>query len=183
MSENAESGAAQAALSLLQQLLELFPIHPTSAEPAVVMPHLLLGSAAHGENVDMLKRLGVTRVINCAEGDVPTAHYSKLREAGIDVVGFSSSDSAAYPLMERHLDYVIDIVKASAAEGGRCLIHCQAGVNRSGALAIAALVETSGVSLVEAAKRVKRARGRVCTNQGFQRQLVQEGIRRHWQLF
>jgi hypothetical protein len=197
--------SAKDALATLQDLLALFPIHPTRPEPAEVMPCLLLGNSAHGENVELLQKLGVTLVINCAEDHVPRDHYPRLRAAGIDVVGFASMDQANYPLLEKHLDHVLELIRGCVEKGkqqqqqqhgdtagsvaapvgasnGKCFIHCQAGVNRSGALAIAALVEMTGLPLVEAAKRVKAARGRVCTNQGFQLQLVKEGLRRKWRL-
>ena len=171
-----------AAQEILGKMLELFPIRPTSREPAQVTPWLLLGSASHGEDVDLLLRLNISTVINCAEGDVSLKHYQRLRDAGISIIGFSSSDAADYPLLERHLPTVLEIVRSKKEEGQRCLLHCQAGVNRSGALAIACLVEESGLPLVEAAARVNKARGRVCTNKGFQRQLVQEAVRRGWAL-
>jgi len=55
---------------------------------------------------------------------------------------------------------------------GRLLVFCNCGVNRSGAIAAAALISLEGLIITEAVKRLKVARGQVLRNLGFQKQLV-----------
>ena len=68
------------------------------------------------------------------------------------------------PLRWVHYDEMRDTV---------VLVHCVAGVNRSGLIAAAALMVNDGVDVVKAVERVKVARGTLLYNKGFQRQLVE----------
>ena len=54
-----------------------------------------------------------------------------------------------------------------------CLIHCHAGINRSGVLATAHLMLAERLPVLEAVARVKEVRGNVLCNHSFQSQLVQ----------
>lgn len=174
-------GEAEAVEDELAEMLNLFPFRSTTRGPAVLTSYLLLGSADHAKDGPLLKGLGVTRVINCAEEEVGTAHYHSLRAAGIDCTGFSSSDSKDYDMMP-HFQEVLKEVLSERENGGRCLVHCVAGVNRSGFLCIALLCELEGKPLVDAAMHARNTRGRVCTNQSFQKQLLGLAKLRGWRL-
>ena len=63
-------------------------------------------------------------------------------------------------------------IREVAASGGRCLIHCWAGVNRSGVLACAELLLAERLPVLEVVARAKRARGTILWNESFQLQLV-----------
>lgn len=75
-------------------------------------------------------------------------------------------------MLERHHEEASAFVRRAKAEGGRVLIHCQAGINRSGVLACAELMLHDQLPVLEAVTRLKRARGTVLTNHSFQEQLV-----------
>jgi len=176
--EVAPSPIVAETLAELRLLFPLFPFVNTTSEPAQVLPYLWLGAAQHAKNIGIASRF--THIINCCEGDEGTAHYTVLKAKGIRCVGFHSEDSANYPLLANHLDEVLAFIRTARQQQGKVLLHCQAGVNRSGALAIAVVVEETGTSLLEACRHVKAARGRVCTNVAFQTQLVQQAIARDW---
>mmetsp|Transcript_30851 Transcript_30851/g.35718 ORF Transcript_30851/g.35718 Transcript_30851/m.35718 type:complete len:195 (+) Transcript_30851:69-653(+) len=165
----------------LSTLLALFPLRPTTNHPAVLTPYLLLGSADHAKNVNLMKQLHVTVVLNCAEGEVGTGHYASLQAVGITCEGFSSSDTREY-FMSQHFNDVLGIVRRVKSAGGVCFLHCVAGVNRSGFLAICLLCELEGLPLIQSATHARECRGRVCTNVGFQQQLLDLAVARHWPL-
>ena len=84
----------------------------------------------------------------------------------------NADDEEDYPILPRHFSEASAFIRCARDGGGRCLIHCQAGINRSGCLAVAALMSTQQVPLLEAVHRVKEKRGVLLTNTGFQAQLV-----------
>ena len=55
----------------------------------------------------------------------------------------------------------------------KVFVHCEAGINRSGTIVAAAMMEFAGIPLFEAARQLKRQRGIIMTNATFQEQLVE----------
>jgi len=57
--------------------------------------------------------------------------------------------------------------------GGKVLVHCVMGVNRSGAICVAyMMVDGVGQNLLQAARTAKLRRKIILTNRSFRRQLV-----------
>eukprot|EP00434_Breviolum_minutum_P012027 symbB.v1.2.010604.t1/scaffold686.1/size316167/23 len=83
---------------------------------------------------------------------------------------FVAQDEQGYNIM-KHYDLLADLASAVAEKKGRLFIHCEAGVNRSGALCLAYHLATSGMGLLGSAKHRKVSRGRICTNPAFQMQV------------
>ena len=128
-----------------------------------------------------------THVINLAASEPtirppPGAYESR----GVGYTEIYAEDTQGYNILQ-HFDQVAAILDDARDNGGRVLIHCQAGVNRTGTLAIAYYVsrnvqqviqwdeggETEEVlcNLLDVAEYIRRARGRICTNDAFQRQV------------
>ncbi len=63
-------------------------------------------------------------------------------------------------------------IENARLSGGKVLIHCLLGVNRSGVLAIAYCMLHKNVGPISAAKFVKESRKEVLINEGFQKHLV-----------
>ena len=76
--------------------------------------------------------------------------------------------------MTQHVPAANRFMCAAEASDGRCLVHCQAGINRSGFLAVVQLMKSSRerLPLLEALDRCKTARGVLLLNAAFQVQLV-----------
>lgn len=84
--------------------------------------------------------------------------------------------------MLSHYEEVRNTVIDVKAQKGVCMIHCQAGVNRSGFIAIALLCGLEHQPLLQAAQWARQQRGRVCTNVGFQNQLFLLAKEQGWEL-
>eukprot|EP00429_Kryptoperidinium_foliaceum_P018381 CAMPEP_0176049970 /NCGR_PEP_ID=MMETSP0120_2-20121206/24834_1 /TAXON_ID=160619 /ORGANISM="Kryptoperidinium foliaceum, Strain CCMP 1326" /LENGTH=215 /DNA_ID=CAMNT_0017383401 /DNA_START=1 /DNA_END=648 /DNA_ORIENTATION=+ len=171
--------SARQALAELQALLSnRGMIEPTRPGPAEILPHLLLGGEVDAKNVEALLRLGVTHVLNVAGGEVKTGPEA-YEQRGIRYTEFVSEDTQAYDIMQ-HYDEVAQLADEVAASNppGRLLVHCFAGVNRSGTLCLAYHLVRSGMPLLQSAKHCKAARGRICTNVGFQLQLFRFALER-----
>jgi len=77
------------------------------------------------------------------------------------------------PCCARHFARAHAFVESARSSGGRCLVHCQAGINRSVAVLTASFMLQERTPLVEAVRRVRAARGRpILSNRSFVRQLV-----------
>jgi len=83
-----------------------------------------------------------------------------------------ADDLPGYPILMLHYGQARRFFDAAREAGGRALVHCELGVNRSAALAVAYLVDSERVTLTQAVRRVRIDRPNVLRNDGFRRQLV-----------
>mmetsp|Transcript_15810 Transcript_15810/g.31961 ORF Transcript_15810/g.31961 Transcript_15810/m.31961 type:complete len:240 (-) Transcript_15810:115-834(-) len=151
-----------------------YPANSAIDLPVEIMPHLLLGDKACTAKPDLLRKRGVTHVLNVAgRAGREVATHQALREAGLELQSIENvEDDEEYPLIYTHQVKVSDFIRGVERAGGKCLIHGVEGINRSGALAVAELMLHGQLPLLEAVRQVKQARRVVLRNQSFQRQLV-----------
>ena len=70
-------------------------------------------------------------------------------------------------ILEKSLKFISTVIE----EGGCVLVHCQAGMSRSGAIAVAYLMKTQNLSYADALASVKQARRCVAPNGNFEQQI------------
>ena len=75
-------------------------------------------------------------------------------------------------MLIKHFEAASTFIRAAAAAGGRCLVHCVAGINRSGVLVVAELMMSERLEVLTALARAKRVRRLILWNESFQLQLV-----------
>jgi len=73
----------------------------------------------------------------------------------------------------QHFDVAFDIIEDARKSGGRALIHCIMGVNRSGALAVAYTMLHRQCGPITAAVFVRDKRRMLLSNEDFQEQLIE----------
>ena len=137
--------------------------------PSKILDHLYLGSQAEATNLQMLRELGITHIINCAEGYINTG--PSFYGDGFEYLGFDAEDDWDYDIMQ-HFDPVYQFIEDARTSGGKVLIHCIMGVNRSGALTVSYLMVHKHMGPISATKLVKKARSLILSNESFQRQVV-----------
>ena len=86
-------------------------------------------------------------------------------------VEFDAEDDT-YNIMQ-HFDIAFDIIEDARKSGGRALIHCIMGVNRSGALAVAYTMLHRQCGPITAAVYVREKRRMLLSNEDFQEQLIE----------
>ena len=74
--------------------------------------------------------------------------------------------------MMQHFDEAHRTIEDARVTGGRALIHCIMGVNRSGVLAVAYTMVHQGCGPLTAARYVREKRGHLLSNETFQCQLI-----------
>lgn len=75
--------------------------------------------------------------------------------------------------MMQHFDIAFDVIEDARKSGGRALIHCIMGVNRSGALAVAYTMVHQQCGPITAAVFVRDKRRMLLSNEDFQEQLIE----------
>ena len=129
--------------------------------------------ADRNRKIEAFKKHGYTHVINLAAKDIRPLRDAtgKLEYENINVKYYpfeNASDGEGYDILQ-HFSEVQKIINTARDTNGKVLIHCQGGVHRTGALAIAYFVQEKlgeivtgedsqpvGVSLYESADFIRR---------------------------
>ena len=143
-----------------------------------LLDYLYLGAINDAMDLDLLKQTGITHIIN-------TVHnINDYHETGPDFygkefvfMGFYSEDKEDYPILE-HFEKVHSFINLARDQNGKVLIHCMAGINRSGCLATAYFMVEQNIGPITAANAVFEKRGVLLTNKGFIKQLVKLSVDR-----
>lgn len=79
-----------------------------------------------------------------------------------------------YNLLQNDWGEAYEFIQSSTKDGrGKCVVHCVAGINRSGLIVSAYYMLTKRVPVLETVNHVRLQRGNVALcNEGFQQQLV-----------
>ncbi|KAL0276391.1 UNVERIFIED_CONTAM: hypothetical protein PYX00_003979 [Menopon gallinae] len=148
--------------------LENSPSSDIDSQPASrVLPFLYLGNQKNAADLELLKSLGVTRVLNVTS-DVPGYHEAE----GISYRKLPASDSGQQNL-KQYFEEAFDFIDEARKVGAKVLVHCQAGISRSATITIAYVMKHRLLSMVDAYKVVKSARPIISPNLNFMGQLLE----------
>lgn len=157
----------------VRDILSAPPCKGLPNEPDQCLPHVFLGSQLNAESLRLLRKYGITHVLNCAgyKGARPDPHASPYQGLDIDYYEFQAEDDETYNITQHFMESFnyLDGVRRC---GGRALVHCALGINRSAAIVAAYMMVTSYSTLLDVINTLKRKRHLVLSNHGFQRQLV-----------
>lgn len=132
-----------------------------------IADHIYLGSDAVAKNREILRKNGITHVLNCVGFVCPEYFKHDLVYKTLWLQDSPSEDITSI------LYDVFDYFEEVREQGGRVLVHCCQGVSRSTSLVIAYLMWREGQSFEDAFQYVKAARGVTNPNTGFAFQLLQ----------
>jgi protein-tyrosine phosphatase len=160
--------------------------------PVEVLPWLYLSPIyCVRDNIPRLEELGITHVLstNRMAPRALEAMYWELKSVGIDQHYLAADDHLDYQLMEQHWDecrtFLEDSVPFLAAmdDNGngngntninhKVVVHCNAGMNRSGTIVAAAMMYFAKMDLLPVVCQLKAQRGQVLSNESFVKQLVE----------
>jgi protein-tyrosine phosphatase len=171
---------------------EASPEKASLPEPPVeVLPWLYLSPIyCVRDNIPRLEELGITHVLstNRMAPRALEAMYWELKSAGIDQHYLAADDHLDYQLMEHHWDecrtfledslLLLSAAKDDSGNGNthnnhKVVVHCNAGMNRSGTIVAAAMMYFAKLDLLPVVRQLKAQRGQVLSNESFVKQLVQ----------
>ncbi|PPR91550.1 hypothetical protein GOBAR_AA29132 [Gossypium barbadense] len=136
-------------------------------ECSKVAEHIYLGGDAVAKDREILKKNGITHVLNCVGFVCPEYFKADFVYRTLWLQDSPSEDITS--ILYDVFDYFEDVREL----GGRVFVHCCQGVSRSTSLVIAYLMWREGQSFDDAFQYVKAARGIADPNMGFACQLLQ----------
>ncbi|KAI1884176.1 hypothetical protein AGOR_G00223740 [Albula goreensis] len=142
-----------------------------------VYPRIYVGNAFVAQNVMRLQKLGITHILNAAEGN-SFMHVNTNAQfyagSGITYHGMQASDTDHFDLsvfFEEGADF-IEKALAHKDGKGKVYVHCREGYSRSPTLVIAYLMLRHNMDVRSALAMVRQKR-EIGPNDGFLRQLCQ----------
>ena len=142
--------------------------------PVDVTPNVYLGDAGCAADVQRLKELNITHVLNCAAGETRDMR-AVYGQHGMQSMAVAAKDNENCALLDGHAD--VEAFLSKARTSGRVLVHCVQGLNRSGLVVAAALVR-DGENVIDAVRTLRARRGNdALSNTNFQRRLVRYAAR------
>lgn len=116
-----------------------------------IRPRLLVGPAAHPQDLLRLKRAGVTAVLSLQEPgrDLPQAAIERIRAACGDAIVYRNVGVRDYDPHDliRRLPAVLEALQELQRDGHVVYVHCCEGVNRSPSVVLAYLVRIEGMDV------------------------------------
>ncbi len=147
-------------------------VRQNSGFPSQIKPHLFISGASPARDIGKLVSLGISHVINAA-GKSAQLDSQVFQTCNIKLLEFQAHDDDDYPMLDNHLSATREFIAQAKSAGGRCLIHCMAGLNRSGILVASELILSHEMNALEAVKELRKNRGNLAlSNKGFQIQLL-----------
>ncbi len=156
--------------SRMQEILSEHPCHQPQTGPTEILPGVYLGSYRDASNIPKLNLLGISHVVNCAALSCrcPYNEYSGI----YGYKEIEANDVEDYDMMQ-HFPDVKAFIDEARDQGGKVLIHCAMGINRSGLIYVAYMMIEQQMDLLQVVRLVKDQRRHLLANHSFQRQLVQ----------
>ncbi|XP_067405946.1 dual specificity protein phosphatase 19 [Emydura macquarii macquarii] len=130
----------------------------------VIKPWLLLGSQDAAQDLETMKKYGVTHVLNVAYG-VENAFPNDFIYKSISILDLPETDITSY------FPECFEFIEQAKMQDGVVLVHCNAGVSRAATIIIGFLIHSEGLNFARAFSSVKNARPAICPNPGFMEQL------------
>ncbi|KAL7869743.1 hypothetical protein AOLI_G00137310 [Acnodon oligacanthus] len=137
-----------------------------------VWPNIIISDACTAKDVELLRVLGVTHIVNAADGPsrihTGSTFYSHAH-IQIQYYGVEAPDSRDFNIF-RFFYPTAQFIHSALTLSCKVLVHCARGISRSATLVLAYLMIYEGLTLSEAIQTVRSHRS-ILPNAGFLQQL------------
>ncbi|XP_024913859.1 dual specificity phosphatase DUPD1-like [Cynoglossus semilaevis] len=137
-----------------------------------VWPNVYIGDEETARDKYKIKKLGITHILNAAEGTWNNVDTGPGYYGDMDIVyyGVVAEDIATFDLSQYFFSGAQFIEKTLSNPQNKLLVHCVMGRSRSATLFLAYLMICEDMKVGEAIEHVKKCR-RIIPNWGFLKQL------------
>jgi protein-tyrosine phosphatase len=133
-----------------------------------ILPHLCVGSYGAAEQAELLASLGITHAI-CLIEEIPEP-VAALPHLHLPISDHGESD------LREALATVVPFIESAREAGGRVLIFCALGVNRSPAVTAGYLRAVLGCSAEDAIAKIRSSRPFISIHHKYLSQLSGDGL-------
>lgn len=141
----------------------------SDSELSEVIPSLFISSIGGAENADALQSCGITHVLSLGSADM-LSRLEIVNKLALTHLALELNDKADVDLSEV-LPQSFNFISTCVKNGGKVLVHCFQGKSRSVGVVAAYIMETEGLTYVDALELIRKVRPRACPNVGFALQL------------
>lgn len=168
-----KGGGQVTAIDIYQTLGEVEPVQPFGApSPNEILPYMYVGNRQDAYDNEKLRALQITHILDMTSG--PDRPFDN-RDTDLPIIykKLPSDDNPFFDI-RRYFDEAFDFIESAREAHGRILVHCNAGVSRSGIIAAMYVCRKFGMSPQGALTYVKLRRPRIRPNIGFIKQLIDD---------
>ncbi|KAL1955157.1 hypothetical protein VTO42DRAFT_8972 [Malbranchea cinnamomea] len=117
--------------------------------PSRILPHMYLGNLAHANNPELLRALGIRRLLSIGEPvSWPRAEVAKWGSENMMMID-DVQDNGIDPLTPE-FNRCLEFIERGKVDGTATLVHCRVGVSRSATICIAEVMTSLGLSFPRA---------------------------------
>jgi len=119
--------------------------------PSRILPYMYLGNLGHANNPELLRELGITRILSVGEALTwPNDLKAQLQWPDENFLMIDKvQDNGVDPLWN-DFERCLKFIEAGKAAGEATLVHCRVGVSRSATICIAEVMNEMGLSFPRA---------------------------------
>ena len=154
---------------------EILKISKKQADmPVQINNYLYLSNAENAHKMDKLKTRGITHVLNVAGPSAQIQDGTIYEKNNIIALNIDADDEEGYPMLKKHLmECQLFVNKCKKMKNGKIVIHCHAGINRSGVIMAAIYMLEEKKNILDVVKHLRLCRGNACLwNESFVKQLI-----------
>ena len=151
----------------IMKLIEVFSTMKVLKEdyiPTELIDNLFIGTIGAASNLNQLEKNNITHILIAGQG------IKKYFPDKFTYLQFNLLDTALQNI-KQYFDKANEFINNAINNNGKVLVHCHAGVSRSGAICIAYIMKYKKMKFIDALLFVRKKRQKINPNEGFIQQL------------
>ncbi|TPX67802.1 hypothetical protein CcCBS67573_g07388 [Chytriomyces confervae] len=149
---------------------------PSQQDPAEILPgQLFLSSIVPASDLAQLQQLKITHILNVTgmhHADGERMRHPNRFPADFTYHNIVIADEMDTRIIEQ-FDEALEFISSALQQGGRVLVHCEAGISRSSTIVIAFLMRSKSMTVRDALTLVQSRKNNIGPNKSFYSQLLQ----------